>query len=85
MAGYKAIYNTTANTILTSPIGQIEFLLANNANGAIRITASLQHPFSQGQISINSSNPVDYPVINPNYLSHPAGMSWPGANLVPLN
>lgn len=77
MAGYKAIYETTVNTILTSPIGQLEMLLANNADGAIRITASLQHPYSQGQIYINSSNPVDYPVINPNYLAHPAGMCFP--------
>lgn len=73
IAGYKAIYATTANTILTSPIGQIELLLATNSAGAIRITAALQHPFSHGQIYINSSNPIDYPVIDPNYLAHPAG------------
>lgn len=72
-AGYKAIYDTTVNKILTSPVGQIELLFANNDDGAIRITASLQRPYSQGQIYINSSNPIDYPVINPNYLTHPAG------------
>ncbi|KZW02210.1 putative glucose-methanol-choline oxidoreductase [Exidia glandulosa HHB12029] len=72
VAGYKSIYSVTANKILTSPIGQIELLLATNAAGAIRITAALQHPFSHGQIYINSSNPMDYPVIDPNYLAHPA-------------
>jgi choline dehydrogenase len=73
IAGYKAIYSTTANNILTSPLGLIELLLANNVNGSVRITAALQHPFSNGQIYINSSNPMDYPVIDPNYLAHPAG------------
>ena len=73
IAGYKAIYNTTANNILTSPIGMIELLLGMDVDGAIRITAALQHPFSNGQIYINSSNPMDYPIINPNYLTHPAG------------
>jgi hypothetical protein len=73
IAGYKAIYNTTANNILTSPIGLIELLLGNDIDGAIRIYAALQHPFSNGQIYINSSNPMDYPVIDPNYLTHPAG------------
>ena len=74
VAGYKAIYSKTANSILTSPIGLIELLIGNNLNSTINIGASLQHPFSQGQIYINSSNPMDYPVINPNYLTHPAGM-----------
>jgi len=72
IAGYKAIYNTTANDIITSPIGLVEVLIGNNVDGIINIGAALQHPFSTGQIYINSSNPMDYPVINPNYLSHPA-------------
>lgn len=80
VAGYKAIYDTTVNKILTSPVGQIELLFANNADGAIRITAALQHPFSQGRIYITSSNPMDYPTIDPNYLSHPAGMYLPAAH-----
>ncbi len=70
--GYKAIYGTTANTILTSPIGLIEIVMGLTTDGVIQIGANLQHPFSHGQISINSSDPLDYPVINPNYLSHPA-------------
>jgi choline dehydrogenase len=73
IAGYQAIYNTTANNILTSPIGLVEILIGNDVNGTILISAALQHSFSYGQIYINSSNPMDYPVINPNYLTHPAG------------
>jgi choline dehydrogenase len=77
IAGYKAIYNTTANTILNSSVGQIELLFMNSdANGDIGITAALQHPFSHGRIYINSSNPLDYPVIDPNYLANPTGTQF---------
>ena len=31
----------------------------------------LEHPFSRGSVHITSSNPLDYPAIDPNYLSHP--------------
>ena len=75
VAGYKAIYNTTASKIFSSPTGQIELLFMNSdGNGDIGITAALQHPYSHGRIYINSSNPMDYPVIDPNYLDNPAGM-----------
>lgn len=84
VAGYKAIYSTTANDILTSPIGLVEILIGNNVDGVINIGAALQHPYSQGQITINSSNPMDYPVINPNYLSHPAGKLLPADVGVPF-
>lgn len=74
IGGYKAICNTTASQIFPSPIGQIELLFMNSAsNGDIGVTAALQHPLSQGRIYINSSNPMDYPVIDPNYLGNPAG------------
>lgn len=76
VAGYKAIYNTTATRIFNSPIGQVEILFMNSdPSGDIGITAALQHPYSHGRVYINSSNPMDYPVIDPNYLAHPAGMS----------
>lgn len=76
IAGYKAIYNTTASILMTQ-IGQVEILLSltgTAAGGAqsIAIQAALQHPFSQGRIYINTSDPFDYPVIDPNYLSHSA-------------
>ena len=76
IAGYKAIYNATA-ALLATPIGQIEILLSltGSPQGAntIAIQAALQHPFSQGRLWINSSNPFDYPVIDPQYFSHSAG------------
>lgn len=71
-AGYEAIYNTTAETIFGSPTGQIELLIGLNIEGSINLGASLQHPFSHGSITINSSDPMAYPVIDPAYLSHPA-------------
>ncbi|CRG84226.1 Alcohol dehydrogenase [acceptor] [Talaromyces islandicus] len=73
VAGYQAIANVTASNILNSTVGQIEILYMNSdANGDVGITAALQHPYSHGRIYINSSNPLDYPVIDPNYLAHPA-------------
>ncbi|CEJ58114.1 hypothetical protein PMG11_06784 [Penicillium brasilianum] len=70
--GYTAICNTTATTIFDSPIGQIELLFMNSdSNGDVGITAALQHPYSHGRIYINSSDPMDYPVIDPNYLYNP--------------
>ncbi|PSR72212.1 hypothetical protein PHLCEN_2v11919 [Hermanssonia centrifuga] len=76
--GYKAIYNATANMMMT-PVGQIEILLSltgSSQGGAnsIAIQAALQHPFSQGHLYINSSNPFDDPVIDPGYLSHSADL-----------
>lgn len=72
VAGYEAIYSATANTILPSKLGLVELLAGNNVDGAIRIGAALQHPFSHGSITISSANPMDYPVIDPSYLKHPA-------------
>ncbi|KAJ5760369.1 hypothetical protein N7520_007525 [Penicillium odoratum] len=73
IAGYKAICNITAKKIFNSPTGIIELLFMNSdSNGDVGITAALQHPYSHGRIYINSSNPLDYPVIDPNYLYNPA-------------
>ena len=48
IAGYKAIYNATAQLLSTS-IGQIEILLSLTGSGvgaeSIAIQAALQHPF----------------------------------------
>lgn len=74
IAGYDAICKTTASQVFNSPIGQVELLFMNSdGNGDIGVTAALQHPYSQGRVYINSSNPMDYPVIDPNYLGNPAG------------
>ncbi|KAH9853236.1 GMC oxidoreductase [Lenzites betulinus] len=75
--GYEAIYNATLNTLLTSPVGQIEILLSLtggqvDGSNTVSIQAALQHPFSQGQIYITSNDPFAPPVIDPQYLSHQA-------------
>ncbi|TDL26525.1 alcohol oxidase [Rickenella mellea] len=75
--GYKAIYETGVQKIMMSPVGQVELLLSLTGTvvgGAqsIAIQAALQHPYSQGRLYINSSNPFDLPVIDPQYLSHSA-------------
>jgi choline dehydrogenase-like flavoprotein len=69
-AGYDAI-NKAIFKLFNSPIGQIELLMGINS-GTIGLGASIQHPFSQGSITINSSDPMDYPVIDPMYLTNPA-------------
>lgn len=65
-AGYLAIYNATASTML-DPIGQVELLLAltgtsQGGPGSFAIQAALQHPFSTGSLWIATPNPFDYPV-----------------------
>lgn len=81
VAGYQAICNTTASKIMKSPTGLIELLFMNSdSSGVVGITAALQHPYSHGRIYINSSDPVAYPVIDPNYLNNTAGMFWSAAN-----
>lgn len=73
IAGYQAIYKTTSQ-IFNSPIGQVELLFMNSdGNGDIGITAALQHPLSHGRIYIKSSDPMEDPVIDPNYLANPLG------------
>jgi len=78
IAGYKAVYEVAANQLITSKSGQVELLLALTGTSlgpnTISIQAALQRPFSHGRLYINSSNPFDPPVIDPNYLSHPSDL-----------
>jgi len=74
LAGYKAIYNITAN-FLTTPVAQVEVLLnlmggASNGMNTLGVEMGIQHPFSHGRIYINSSSIFDPPVVDPNYLSN---------------
>ncbi|KAG9003645.1 hypothetical protein FRB90_011141 [Tulasnella sp. 427] len=73
--GYQAVYQANVDTLLT-PAGQVELLLALTGSSAgadtVAVQAALQHPFSTGEVYIATPNPFDYPVINPNYFSHPA-------------
>lgn len=77
IAGYKAIFQATADKILLSNAGQIELLLSitGSPDGAatIAIQAALQHPYSQGYVYIDNNDPFQPPVIDPRYLTHPAG------------
>ena len=73
--GYKTIYRTVAEKFLLSGVGRLELLLWASGTPAaqeqtLNIHAALQHPFSQGLMYINSSDPFDYPVIDPQYLPH---------------
>ncbi|CAE6515263.1 unnamed protein product [Rhizoctonia solani] len=78
-AGYQAVYEATTEKILMSQAGQVELLfsLTGSSQGSdtIAIQAALQHPFSQGHLYINSTDPFDPPVIDPRYLSNP-GDIW---------
>ncbi|KAI0941000.1 hypothetical protein AcV7_003223 [Taiwanofungus camphoratus] len=76
-AGYKTIYNATQQ-LLSSSIGQMEILLSLTGSGSgaqtVAVQGALQHPFSQGRLYINSSDPFNYPVIDPGYLTHSADL-----------
>lgn len=65
--GYNLTYLATANEIYDSPIGSMELLFAMTF-GQIQVQAALQHPFSRGSVTIQSSDIWDAPVINPSYL-----------------
>ncbi|KEP45941.1 putative glucose-methanol-choline oxidoreductase [Rhizoctonia solani 123E] len=63
---------------LRKRVGDIEVALTTGYGGTgtpesntsyISIRAAIQHPFSRGNVHINSSNPLAAPQINPNYLS----------------
>ena len=58
-----------------SGVGHLELLLWATGTSAteqqtLSIQVSLQHPLSQGRVYINSSDPFDDPIIDPQYLSH---------------
>ncbi|KAH9479090.1 GMC oxidoreductase family protein Mala s 12 [Psilocybe cubensis] len=72
--GYKAIYETTANKFLPD-VAQLEMLMSLISPGTVSIQAALQHPFSTGRTYINSSNPFDPIIIDPQYYSHPADLT----------
>ena len=75
--GYETIYRTTAEKLLLSGVGvgHLEVLLWATGTSATEeqtfvIQVALQHPLSQGRVYINSSDPFDDPVIDPQYFSH---------------
>ncbi|TFK37399.1 GMC oxidoreductase [Crucibulum laeve] len=72
--GYKTIYDINANKFLANS-AQVEMLLSVISPGVVSIQAALQHPFSRGRLWINTTNPFDPALIDPNYLSHPIDMT----------
>jgi choline dehydrogenase-like flavoprotein len=78
-AGFKAVYTVSAQNLLTTGSGQVELLLSLTGSGlasnSITVQAALQRPFSHGRLYINSSNPFDPPVIDPNYLANPSDLT----------
>lgn len=79
IAGYKAVYQVSADTLLKSSSGQVELLLAltgsSYASDTISIQAALQRPFSHGRLYINSTDPTVAPIIDPHYMSHPSDLT----------
>lgn len=76
-AGYAATYAVQAEQLILSPIGQVELLLgltgtAQGGDDSVAVQAALQRSFSRGRMYLNNSSPWEYPVIDPNYLAHPA-------------
>ncbi|KAF6760889.1 mala s 12 allergen [Ephemerocybe angulata] len=69
--GYKAVYNLTVQKLWPGS-AQIEMLMSVISPGSISIQSALQHPYSRGRVYINSTNPFDPIVIDPQYFSHPA-------------
>lgn len=78
VAGYKAVYEIAANKLLPSTSGQVELILAlmgtSFGKDTISVQTALQRPFSHGRLYINSSNPLDAPVIDPHYMAHPSDL-----------
>ncbi|KAH8918673.1 GMC oxidoreductase [Atractiella rhizophila] len=76
LSGYESTYLSELEHILPSPVGQIEILMSNTGRGrggenSISLQVAIQHPFSRGHVSINSTDPFALPVIDVGYLSHP--------------
>ena len=81
-AGYEAVVKAQANTIWPSKTGQVELLMAlTQTNSSVALQVTLQHPYSQGSVNIQSSDPTDYPSINPNYMQNPADIEIMTAGL----
>lgn len=72
-AGYDAIYQAKVD-MLNSSVGQMELLLSLTF-GSIQVQAALQHAMSHGTIMINTTDPFDYPIIDPRYMEQKSDMT----------
>ncbi|KIY62258.1 GMC oxidoreductase [Cylindrobasidium torrendii FP15055 ss-10] len=75
VTGYKNMYAKALDLLQNTQVGSIELLFALTGDGTFGVQAGLQHPFSPGHISLNSSSAFDYPIIDPGYLSHSADLT----------
>lgn len=41
-------------------------------NGGAALIGIMMHPLSRGTVLLNSTNPFDYPIVDPRYLTHPS-------------
>ncbi|KAF8991167.1 hypothetical protein BDQ17DRAFT_1393026 [Cyathus striatus] len=69
--GYKAIYQVNMEKFL-SDVPQLELLLNVVGPNVVGIQAASQHPYSTGRVYINSTNPFDQIIVDPQYFSHHA-------------
>ena len=70
--GYTVIYNLLINELYDNE-AQLELLMTLTSPGTVAVQAAIQHPFSRGRLYINSSDPFQPVVIDPQYYSHFAG------------
>ena len=61
--GVNSVYGNNSNYLHTDPV---------DGHNYASFAAILAAPLSTGNISINSSDMADAPLINPNWLTHPA-------------
>lgn len=49
----------------------LDQMVADASSDGIRFIPTYLHPKSRGTIRLKSKDPMEYPVIDPNYLDHP--------------
>ena len=65
--GVKSVISIPANEIYNQIIYTTKDIKPDHG---VTLTSCIMNPKSRGEVTINSSNPVDLPNINPNFLSH---------------
>ncbi|KAM0142197.1 hypothetical protein ACHAO1_001410 [Botrytis cinerea] len=66
LAGYKLQHQILASNLLSTNTSHMEMIVSDGI-----IIPAIQLPFSRGRVSISSTSSFDFPLLNPNYLSHP--------------
>ncbi|SHO78726.1 Uncharacterized protein MSYG_3073 [Malassezia sympodialis ATCC 42132] len=71
-SGYNLTYSTVLN-LLQKNVPAIEILFSLTF-GNIQVQHAIQHAFSRGSILINTTDPFDYPLVDPRYLEQSSDM-----------